>query len=47
MVKIGVVVLLAALTVFLSLLAMALLLVAVLVLFGGDGKLTVGSLVWS
>lgn len=40
-VKIGVVVLLAALTVFLSLLAMALLLAAVLVLFGGDGKLTV------
>lgn len=39
-VKIGVVVLLAALTVFLSLLAMALLLAAVLVLFGGDGKLT-------
>lgn len=40
-VKIGVVVLLAALTVFLSLLAMALLLAAILVLFGGDGKLTV------
>ena len=40
-VKIGVVVLSAALTVFLSLLAMALLLAAVLVLFGGDGKLTV------
>lgn len=40
-VKIGVVVLLAALTALLSLLAMALLLAAVLVLFGGDGKLTV------
>lgn len=40
-VKIGVVVLLAALTALLSLLAMALLLAAILVLFGGDGKLTV------